>query len=468
MKKRIIAIAAVGATTMIVLPALPANAAAKVGQSCKKLGVVQNGLVCTAKGKKRVYAAVPKAAPTTAAAPGAAATPAPAASGPAVVPGFDGKSINVTVLGNVSVNTAFPASVNFATGGKALFNGWKSYMSRINDAGGIAGKYKVNINFQETYYTPSEAVKAYAETKNNTVVYGMVYGTPLTQALEKSFGEDNLTGSPVSLDAAWVKSPVYLPIGATYQGQAINLLDWYNKDGGGAGKNVCALSLANNAYGNAGEEGFDFGAKALGIKVGGKFKTSTNAANAQQLKDANCDAVVITISGEAQTPGLLAETAKLGYFPLFLGLAPSFAVGTVVPANSAQFAKQLIVASDGAQWGVENSVGMKQHMADLRKYAPQEIGIPNPATEWGYAQAQSVAALLEKAVANGDLSKAGIRKALATLGTVDLGGLYPNWNYSDPAGRIAPNISNIYKVDISVRGGLDLLKPNFASSVVYK
>ena len=466
--KKIIAIVAVGATSALVLPALPASAAAKAGQSCKKLGEVVNGLVCTAKGKKRVYVAAPATTVAATVAPGASTPPTPAATGLATVPGFDGKSINVTVLGNVSVNTAFPASASFATGGKALYNGWKDYVSRVNDAGGIAGKYKININFQETYYTPSEAVKAYAETKNSTVLYGMVYGTPLTQALEKSFNEDNLVGSPISLDAAWVKSTAYLPIGATYQGQAINLLDWYSKEGGGAGKTICSLALANNAYGNAGEEGFDFGAKALNVKVGGKFKTSTNAANAQQLKDAKCDAVVLTISGEAQTPGLLAETAKLDYFPQFLALAPSFASGTVVPANSAQYAKQVIVAADGAQWGVETTAGMKQHMADLRKYSPQEIGIPNPATEWGYAQAITVVALLEKAVAKGDLSKVGIRKAMAELGTVDLLGIYPNWNYTDPASRVAPNVSNIYKVDITVRGGLDLLKANYASSVVFK
>ena len=228
------------------------------------------------------------------------------------------------------------------------------------------------------YYTPPEAVKAYAETKNSTVLCGMVYGTPMAQALEKSLNEDNLIGSPISLDAAWVKSSAYLPIGATYQGQAINLLDWYSKEGGGAGTTICSLALANNAYGNAGEEGFDY------------------------------DAVVLTISGEAQIPGLLAETAKLDYFPQFLALAPSFASGTVVPANSAQYAKQVIVAADGAQWGVETTAGMKQHMADLRKYLPQEIGIPNPATECGYAQAITVVALLEKAVAKGDLRKVGI------------------------------------------------------------
>ena len=103
LKKKIIAVMAVGATSMLVLPAMPASAVAKAGQSCKKLGEVKDGLVCTAKGKKRVYAAAPVTTVPATVAPGAS-TPATAPAGHATVPGFDGKTINVTVLGNVSVS----------------------------------------------------------------------------------------------------------------------------------------------------------------------------------------------------------------------------------------------------------------------------------------------------------------------------------------------------------------------------
>lgn len=459
MKRPISTVLAIAVTSGLALVAVPAaqGATAKAGGKCTKLNEVKNGLVCTAQGKKRVYVKV--AAATTTAAPAAGAAPAPAApAGLATVPGFDGKTISIGHLGNVSVNSAFPASASFATGGKSLTAGFNAAISRLNDNGGIAKKYKLNAIFKETYYTPSEAVKAYAEIKNNVVMVGQIYGTPLTQTLTKSLGEDNLIGSPISLDAAWVNDPNLFPVGSTYQGQAINLLDWYIKDGGGAGKTVCALSLANNAYGNAGEAGFDFGAAQLKLKVGAKLKTSTRPAEAAALKAANCDAVVATISGEAQTPGLLAETAKIDYFPTILALGPSFATSTVVPSNSAQFAKQVVVATDNAQFGDEKIPGMKKFMDDMRKYAPQEIGTPNPAAIWGWVQARSVIALLEKAVANNDLSKAGIKAAVGGLGKYDTEGIFPTWDYTDPAKRVGPAESSISGVDISVPGGLVLKK----------
>lgn len=459
MKRSISIVAALGATTILALPALPAGAAVKAGQSCKKLGEVKDGLTCTKQGSKRVYKA---SAPATTAAPAAASGGSAAAAAPAGlqnVPGFDGKTITVGYLGNVSVNDQFPASRSFADGGKALTAGFNSYLDRINAAGGIAGKYRVKSLFKETYYTPSEVAKAYAEIKNQVVMIGQIYGTPSTQALVKALAEDGLVGSPISLDAAWVKNPNILPVGATYQAQSINVMDWAVKEGGAAGKTFCSLALANNAYGDAGEEGFKIAAKALNLKVGVSIKTSTAPAQAQALKDAKCDVVMATISGEAQMPPLLSETAKLDYFPMILGNSPSFASRTVVPANSVQFAKQVFIAADGSQWGDTSVPGMKKHMADLKKSAPEQIGNPNPATEWGMANAQAVVALLEKAVALGDLSKAGIQKAMAQLGEVDHEGVYPNWNYVEPSKRKAPSLSYIYGVDIATPGGLKLIKP---------
>jgi hypothetical protein len=444
MKRSILIGVAAAAIAIPALPAIQASAAAKPGQACTKLGAVKDGLTCVKKGTKRVYGAAPTTlAPTTTAAAGAAPAPAPAApAGLQNVPGFDGKTITVGYLGNVSVNSQFPASANFATGGKALTAGFNAYLDRINGAGGIAGKYKVKALFKETYYTPSEAVKAYAEIKNQVVMIGQIYGTPQTQTLAKSLADDGLLGSPISLDNNWVNNANLLPIGSTYQKQSINAVDWAVKEKGGAGKTWCSLALANNAYGDAGEEGFKIAAKALSLKVGGSFKMAAAPAAAQALKDAKCEYVHTTISGEAQMSPLLAETAKLDYFPIITGNSPSFSSAFVVPANSVQYANQVFIAADGAQWGDESLPGMKKHIADLKRSAPEQIGIPNPATEWGAANAMGVVALLEKAVA-----------------AVDFEGIYPAWNFTDPAKRSAPSATFIYGVDIATRGGLKLIKP---------
>lgn len=459
MKRSITIGVALAAAAITVLPSLPASAAVKPGQSCTKLGSVKDGLTCVKKGTKRVYSAPAAVATTVVAVTTPGATVAPAPAGLQIVPGFDGKTITVGYLGNVSVNSQFPASANFATGGKALTAGFNSYIDRINAAGGVAGKYKVKALFKETYYTPSEVVKAYQEIKNQVVMIGQIYGTPGTQTLVKSLADDGLVGSPISLDGAWVNNPNILPIGSTYQKQAINVIDYAVKERGAGDKVWCSLALANNAYGDAGEEGFKIAAKALNLKVGVLIKTSTAPAQAQALKDAKCEWVHATVSGEAQMSPLLAETAKLDYFPFITGNSPSSASGSVVPANSAQWAKQVIIAADGVQWGDESNPGMKKHIADLKRSAPEQIGTPNPATEWGTANAIGVVALLTKAVELGDLSKAGMLKALGVLGPVDFEGIYPAWNYVDPAKRVAASQTYIYSVDIATPGALKLIKP---------
>jgi hypothetical protein len=453
--------AAVTVTTGLFV-AGPAQAAVKAGQSCKKLNEVKDGLICKQVGNKRTYQK--QAAPTTkapAAAGGAAAAPA----GLAVTRGFDGKTIKVGYIGNVATNPQFPSSALFADGGKALTAGFNSYISRINDAGGVAGKYKVDIQFKETYYDAAEAAKKYAEFKDDVVMVGQIYGTPVTQALRDALKRDNLIGSPISLDAEWVTGDNFLPIGTTYQAHAINVVDWYIKEGGGAGKTICSLSIAPNPYGVAFEEGYDFYAKKGGFKNGGKFRWSSADAVAQQLKDAKCDAVANAISGEAHMPPLLTAGDKIGYNPIYLSSSPSFASRRVTPANSKLFGDQVIIVGDGAQWADPKVPGMKDHVADITKYANEYVGSVNPATLWGWAQARTVVALLEKAVANGDLSADGMKKAMAGLGTVDHGGVYPSWNYTTPGQRVAPGNVWIGKADISVAGGIAMIKSYEASAV---
>lgn len=471
---RIVGATAAVAVATLAIPTLQASAVVKAGQRCTKLGEVKDGLTCVKEGAKRVYRKAAAAAPVTTAAASssgsgsAATTPAaPAALAPAR--GFDGKTIKVGYIGNVSTNASFPSSALFADGGKALTAGYNSFISRVNDAGGIAGKYKIDTVFKETYYDAGEAAKALAEMKDNVAMVGQVYGTPVAQALRDPLKQANLVASPISLDFEWVVGEQWLPVGATYQTQIINAIDWYIKEGGGAGKRICSLSIAPNPYGVTGEEGFDYAAATFKFNAGPKIRFTTADATAQQLKNAGCDAVSNTISGEAHMPPLLTSMDKIGYNPIMLSAAPSFASRRVTPENSALFGKQVIVAIDGAQWGDTSIPGMREHMDDIKKYAPEYLGNVNPATEWGWAQAKTVVALLEKAVSLGDLSPDGMKKAMANLGRVSLGGMYPEWNYVTPAQRVPPTETYIMKVDIATPGGLSLIKPyNSAAAKAYK
>ncbi len=67
----------------------------------------------------------------------------------------------------------------------------------------------------------------------------------------------------------------------------------------------------------------------------------------------------------------------------------------------------------------------------------------------GYTASIAVHALLEKAVANGDLGRDGMLKALTELGTVDFQGLAGNYTYGPIATRQPPLNNTIFKFDVN-------------------
>ncbi len=424
-----------------------AFAAAKKGATCKVSGAIDGSLTCTAKGRKKTWQPTPAAQPvaTTATTPGAA----PAPAGLAVVPGFDGKTITLAHLGNVAAGP-------FAVGGKALTAGFNAYLDDYNAKGGIAGKYKVNDVFAETEYSADIASQKYAGLKDKAVLVSQIYGTPLVAALATKLDQDNLIGSPISLDAQWARDVSYLPIGGAYQYQATNALDFANTVGGGKGKKYCAAAHTG-PYGDAGMDGYNFAVKALGLTTGPVARFAATEANmaavVSQFKAADCG-VVFLAEASAQTTGILVNGQQNGYNPLLVGLAPSFDSKQVTNATEALYTKQYFVAVDGPQWGDSSIPGMAGMIASLKRNAPQYVGDINTAFMWGYVQAKTVIALLEKAVALGDLSRPGMKKAMAQLGRVSLDGLYPEYDYLDPAKRTPSSISNIMKVDASIPGYL--------------
>ena len=474
MKVSISRLAAIGAATALV--AVPttfagAAAAAKVGAACAKVGASATAgsttLSCVLKGRKRVWAvakaAVTTAPPTSAAAAGAAASvttaPPAAPAGLAKVPGFDPATNTVSVgyLGNV-------AGGPFAPGGKALFAGFDSYIQRVNAAGGVNGKYKINNVFLETAYDPNQAVAKYNEAKDSVVFFSNVFGTPVVTALLPQFVKDDTVGLPTSLDAEWANKPNFLPNGGSYQSQAINGVEYYLSTAG-AGKKLCALTV-QTAFGLTGQEGFRYAVATKKLSAGPDIVVSASDSNMtapmSQFKAAGCDAIVMTTL-PAQTTSALVAGEQNGYNPTLLCVSPCFDLNQMTPQNFAFYSKQLIDFADPAPWGDTSNPGMKDMLEDLAKYNPFYIGNPNTAAVWGYAQARLVEALIKKAIANNDLSRPGIKKAVATLGRVDLGGAFPEYDYGDPLKRQVTPFVNVYRPDPSVPGGLALVKGNYSS-----
>jgi hypothetical protein len=138
---------------------------------------------------------------------------------------------------------------------------------------------------------------------------------------------------------------------------------------------------------------------------------------------------------------------------------------TPTNATEALYNKQYFAATDGVQWADASIPGMKDMLSSVQRNAPQYAGDVNGAYMWGYVQAKAVIAVLTKAVEKNDLSRDGIKAAMAETGKVDQGGLYPEYNYVAVNKRVPSAVSNIMRVDVATPGGLTYAQKGFESAV---
>ena len=371
------------------------------------------------------------------------------------VPGFDGTTIKLGVL--------TPLTGPVAVIGLPLTAGNEVYYDAVNAKGGVAGKYKIELVQEDTQYKPDVTVQKYNKLKGDVVAFAQVLGTGPTLATLPQLKRDKVVAAPASLDANWVPEQNLLPIGGPYQIQAINALDYYVKEGGGEGKNICAM-LQDDAYGEAGLAGVTFASEKLGFEIASeqRYKTGDKdvTGQIQNLVKAKCDAVfLVAVPSDAGT--IWGTAAKLGFAPRWIAQSPTWIDELGASPLKDYLAKTTWIASEGTEWGDESVPGMKQMIADIEAHkADQE---PDYYFAFGYNQARAMTALLEKAVELGDLSRDGLLKAMNELGTVSFDGLTGDYEYG--AERKPPRTTTIFEVDTKKPFALGKLAYEYESDV---
>jgi ABC-type branched-subunit amino acid transport system substrate-binding protein len=356
-------------------------------------------------------------------------------------PGFDGTTIKLGVIS--------PLSGRVSLLGLPMTAGNQMYWDYVNEElGGVGGKYKVELVQEDSQYQPQIAIQNYDKIKDDIVAFQQVLGTQVTKALLPKMQADKLAAVPATLDSAWVRVQNLFPIGGPYQIEAINGLDYYVRNGG-KGKTVCALAQ-DDEYGEAGLEGLAYAKKKLKLKTGpsARFKTGEDlTAQIQQLSDAKCEAVLV-VATAADLSAIVTKATALNFQTRMIALAPFW---LPVFAESASLQGYLVdnvwIASEAApSWGDTSVKGMKDLVDRMAQFAPAQK--PDTYFLFGYAMSVALHQILEKAVKNGDLSRAGIIKASNQVGTLKFDGLIGNYLYGKkPADRNPPRASTIAGID---------------------
>lgn len=372
---------------------------------------------------------------------GGSSTDTTAAGGGEVSPGqgFDGTTIKLGVL---TPQTSLAEAI-----GTPLTAGNQAYFDRVNAAGGIAGKYKVELVVRDTEYQAPVAVTQYNDIKSDVAMFVQVLGTAIMDAVLPQLKTDNIFAGPATLDAFWVREQNLMPIGAPYQVQAINGIDYAVNNLDAKNKTVCAM-VQDDPYGDAGLAGIEYAADEYGIEISSvqTFRLGDPQYTAQinALQGAGCELVWLTSLPTTTIP-LITEANGVGFAPTWLANSPAWNPILASGALGPYLAENFLLMAEGPQWGDTSVEGMAQMLEDIAAYAPDQQ--PNIYFAFGYAQAWAAAQILEKAVELGDLSPAGIIKASEEAGTLTFGGLLGDYTYGPAADRNPPRGTTVFSVD---------------------
>jgi ABC-type branched-subunit amino acid transport system substrate-binding protein len=182
-------------------------------------------------------------------------------------------------------------------------------------------------------------------------------------------------------------------------------------------------------------------------------------AQVQKMRSAGAQYVfVVAVPSVAST--IVGTGASQGYNPTWVFQGPAWSEflmssdGTTngkPTAVAKALAGNVWVLGYEARWGDTSVPGMATFLADQKRFAPSQI--PDYYFMYGYAEAKMETAVLRKAIAAGDLTRAGILDAKLHLGKVDLGGLVPALDYTPGLGP-ASRMSGISKVSSTSPGFL--------------
>ncbi len=372
-------------------------------------------------------------------------------------PGFDGSTIRVGVISDLSGPVAII--------GVPLTAGGQVYYDYINSQGGVAGQYLIETVEVDHQYNPATAVQVYNEVKDDVVILGQLFGTPITNAVLESLKEDGLVAAPASLDAFWVREQNLLPIGGPYQIQAINGLDWWVNEGGGSPDQVYCSFIQDDPYGEAGQEGIDFAVEHLGLnftEIARYVSGDTDfSAQIQQLQGAGCE-VVYLVATPSVTGGALGTAAAGGYAPQWIGMSPTWINALAGSALAPYLQAYFVIVAEGSTWGDESVPGMATMLGRIAEFAPEQE--PDYYFTFGYLQAHAVVQVLEAAIANNDLSRDGIIEAMNGLGTVAFEGLGGDYFYGTPEERIPSTENTIFVVNPEVPNGVEAVATGYRAS----
>lgn len=337
--------------------------------------------------------------------------------------------------------------------------GQQAYYDIVNERGGIAGKYKVEVITADNQYNPQLAVQEYQRIKDQVVMLSGVLGDASTEALMPILEQNKAVALPSTQSSRFTKVANLGMTFTSYQTNVWNTLSYMFEEGRITKDSVVCSMIQADQSGAARQEALEYAAEKLGFTVGPKteFAPTDTAftAQVQTLKNAKCEMVIFG-GATNNVPNLVAAATQLDYAPIweseFFAIAQSFK-----DTDIAGYLKDHFVITGLAGDLDDTSI-------EGIKLLTEQLGTtPTMQNVYGFMQAITASTILEKAVELGDLSGVGLMKAMDELDKVSYLDLNGDMIYGPVEDRRQPDTSSIFSYDPAAPGSLKALITKYAA-----
>lgn len=326
----------------------------------------------------------------------------------------------------------------FAALAVPIVDGQRAYWAQVNEAGGIAG-YDVDIDTytRDTKYQAAEHAAAYQQIEPHILALAQTLGTVNTEAILPDMDAADIIGAPASWWSGYAFEEndfgLIVENGYSYCGEAIVGLDWFSENHAKPAS-IAAVGYPGD-YGGDSAEGVKKWAEANGVSAVTVVPTGPNQVTGNQdavvaaVAAASPDVVVLAV-GPAENAEIVGKLAAGGFQGRFLGSLPTWNPALLQSAAAPALTAMYNHITPGEQWsGESEGVTAMKEAADNTPPANGGFVI-------GWQMSYPMHAVLEKAAANGDLTRAGVRAAVAET-EVDYQGMATNQSYGGNGKDIA-------------------------------
>ena len=371
-------------------------------------------------------------------------------------PGSAHKDRGCIYLGTLSDLTEGP----FAPLAVPITDAQKAFWRRVNDSGGIGGEYDVDVEkyTRDNKYNPEEHVAKLREIEPNVLALAQSLGTPPTLAGLEIQKQEEIVAAPASWWSGWSfdDESLILESGQSYCAESMNGLDWAAEEFGPPAKVL--------AVGYPGDYGGD---SAAGVKVWAEandasaetVETAPNATAGNQdavvgaIADAGPDVVVLA-TGPAEMAEIVGKAVAGGFKGRFIGSVPTWNPAVLESEAAPAIEASYHYVSPWAPYGADTPA--HRAMAEATGGKPPA----NDGYTFGWIWSYPMKALLEQALEDGDLTRAGVRKAVEQV-TVDYEGALPEQRYGGDPNETVARDAIIAKPDPKAPLGASVLKDFF-------